>query len=65
MSMPEQRAATIAEILDDGSATGAALQQAFREAVAKHRRAGVPMVFREDGEIVEAPPEELPEPGRS
>ena len=65
MNMPEQRAATIDEILDDGSAIDAALQQAFREAVAKHKRAGVPMVFWEDGEIVEVPPEELPEPGRS
>lgn len=54
---------SIGEILQDPVAIGAALRQAFREAVARHKRAGVPMVFWEDGEVVEVPPKELPEPG--
>ncbi len=46
-------------IFHDGTAIDAALQQAYREAVRLHRMHGVPMVFWENGKIVEIPADQL------
>ena len=40
----------------------AALHEAFRDAVRKHRQAGVPMVFWRDGKVVHVPADQLPDP---
>jgi len=37
----------------------AAFHQAYREAVREHRAAGVPMVFWENGQIIEVPADQL------
>jgi hypothetical protein len=52
----------IDELFADGTAIDKALQQAFQEAVLRHRQAGVPMVFWKDGKITLVPPEDVPLP---
>jgi hypothetical protein len=51
----------IGQIFRDGKAIDEALQQAYREAVRLHRMHGVPMVFWENGKIVEIPADQLPD----
>ena len=43
---------TISEKFADADLTQRAMQAAFRAAVIRHRQAGVPMSFEEDGKIV-------------
>lgn len=42
----------ISQIFADGTLIDKALNDALRQAVEDHRRAGVPMVFWQDGKIV-------------
>jgi len=58
----EVLAPQIEEAIDDDVAIQAALDRAFRKAVLEHRRAGVPMVFWEDGKIVHVPADQVPLP---
>ncbi len=45
--------------INDDAAIQAALDRAFRKAVLEHRRAGVPMVFWENGKIVHVPADQV------
>jgi len=47
------------QVFHDGTAIEEALEQAYREAVRQHRASGVPMVFWENGKIVEIPADQL------
>lgn len=51
----------IGQIFRDGTAIDNALQKAYLEAVHLHRMHGVPMVFWENGKIVEIPADQLPD----
>jgi len=60
--MTEALAVNIEEVIDDDVAIQAALDRAFRNAVLEHRRAGVPMVFWENGKVVHVPADQVPLP---
>jgi len=45
-------------------AVEAALMEAGRQAIIRHKRLGVPIVVWRDGRVVEIPPEDIPEDGR-
>jgi hypothetical protein len=60
--MAEALAVNIEEVIDDDVAIQAALDRAFRTAVLEHRRAGVPMVFWENGKVVHVPADQVPLP---
>ena len=60
--MAEALTNQIEEAIDDDVAIQAALDRAFRKAVLEHRRAGVPMVFWENGKIVHVPADQVPLP---
>lgn len=49
----------IDELFADGQEIDRALQRAFRQAVLRHRQAGLPLVAWRDGRIVRIPPEEI------
>lgn len=49
------------QIFRDGTAIDEALDRAYRKAVRQHRHNGFPMVFWENGKIVEVPADQLPE----
>ena len=51
----------IDQIFRDGTAIEEALERAYRRAVKQHRQNGVPMVFWENGKIVEIPADQLPD----
>ena len=51
----------IDQIFRDGTAIDEALDRAYRRAVRQHRQNGVPMVFWENGKIVEVPADQLPD----
>jgi len=51
----------IDQIFRDGTAIDEALARAYRRAVKQHRQNGVPMVFWENGKIVEVPADQLPD----
>jgi hypothetical protein len=51
----------IAQIFREGTAIEEALERAYRRAVKQHRQNGVPMVFWENGKIVEIPADQLPD----
>lgn len=53
---------SVGEALKDRKRIDAAFRRAFRKAVIEHRRAGVPMVFWEDGKIVHVPADQVPLP---
>lgn len=46
-------------LFDDGEAIDAALKQAVRDAVLRHKRLGQPIVEWRDGRAVLVPPEEI------
>jgi hypothetical protein len=48
------------EKLRDTALHTRALRAAFRAAVIRHRQAGVPMSFEEDGKIVHIPADQIP-----
>ena len=52
----------IDRIFAEGTAIDRALNNAFYQAVARHRRAGVPLVAWREGKVVRIPPEEIPLP---
>jgi hypothetical protein len=58
----ESPALSVDEALKDRKRIDAAFRRAFRKAVLEHRRAGVPMVFWEDGKIVHVPADQVPLP---
>lgn len=58
----EAPAKTFDERIQDEALLNAAFRRAFRKAVLEHRRAGVPMVFWENGKIVHVPADEVPLP---
>ncbi len=62
MASPNTPADRIGRAFADPGPITAALQQAFRDAIRKHKQAGVPMVFWEDGKVIEVAPEDLPDP---
>jgi hypothetical protein len=51
----------IGQIFRDGTAIEEALERAYRRAVRQHRQNGVPMVFWENGKIIEVPADQLPD----
>jgi hypothetical protein len=51
----------IGQIFRDGTAIEEAVARAYRRAVRQHRQNGVPMVFWENGKIVEVPADQLPD----
>lgn len=60
--MAEALTSRIDQAIDDDAAIQAALDRAFRKAVLEHRRAGLPMVFWENGQIVHVDPDQVPLP---
>jgi hypothetical protein len=56
---PEKK--DIGQIFRDGTAIDEAMERAYRRAVKQHRQNGVPMVFWENGKIVEVPADQLPD----
>jgi len=58
----ETAAKSFEERISDDALLEAAFRRAFRKAVLEHRRAGVPMVFWEDGKIVHVPADQVPLP---
>jgi hypothetical protein len=53
---------SIDEIMEDGALIDAALGRAVREALRRHKLAGVPIVVWRDGRTVHVPPEEIKVP---
>ena len=51
----------IGQIFRDGTAIEEALERAYRRAVKQHKQNGVPMVFWENGKIIEVPADQLPD----
>jgi hypothetical protein len=49
------------QIFRDGKAIQEAVGRAYRKAVRQHRQNGVPMVFWENGKIIEVPADQLPD----
>lgn len=60
--MIETPAKSVDEALKDEKRSERAFRRAFRNAVLDHRRAGVPMVFWENGKIVRVPADQIPLP---
>jgi hypothetical protein len=54
---------SIERLLADHEATDAAMADAVRQAILRHKRLGQPIVAWRDGEVVEIPPAEIPEDG--
>ncbi len=46
-------------LFGDGTLIDAALRAAARAALLRHKQAGVPIVIRRDGELVEIPPDQI------
>jgi len=51
----------IGQIFREGTAIDEAVDRAYRRAVKQHRQNGVPMVFWENGKIIEVPADQLPD----
>jgi len=58
----ETVAKSFEERIQDDALIEAAFRRAFRKPVLEHRRAGVPMVFWENGKIVHVPADQVPLP---
>jgi hypothetical protein len=56
-----RKSAARAALLVDHPGEFAALDQAGREAMWRHKRLGVPVALWQDGQVVEIPAEEIPE----
>ena len=65
--MIRRSAKDIAAILRDGAAIDRAIERAGYAVVRRHRQLGVPLVIRQDGRVVELPPESvwIPEDGET
>jgi hypothetical protein len=57
--MAEKRVVDIDQVFEQGTPIDDAMDQALVEAIERHRRAGVPMVFWEDGKSVWVSADEL------
>ena len=51
----------LGQIFREGTAIDEAVDRAYRRAVKQHRQNGVPMVFWENGKIIEVPADQLPD----
>jgi len=51
--MPNESSKDIKEIAVNDATIGPAIRQAAREAIERHRQAGVPVVLWEDGKVVQ------------
>ena len=49
------------QVFRDGTAIEEAVERAYRRAVRQHRQNGVPMVFWENGKVIEVPADQLPD----
>ena len=58
---PETPEKDIDRVFREGTALDEAMTRAYRRAVRQHRQNGVPMVFWENGKIVEVPADQLPD----
>jgi hypothetical protein len=58
---PEQRRPTILELFLDGREIDAALKRGIRAALLRHKKLGNSIVVVRDGQVVELPPEEIPD----
>ena len=56
---PERK--NLDQVFRDGTAIEEAVERAYRRAVRQHRQNGVPMVFWENGKIIEVPADQLPD----
>ena len=56
---PEQK--DIGQIFREGTAIEEAVERAYRRTVKEHKQRGFPMVFWENGKIVEIPADQLPD----
>ncbi|HUD98899.1 MAG TPA: hypothetical protein VMR62_04955 [Bryobacteraceae bacterium] len=61
MNTEQSEEKDIDQIFRDGTAIEEAVERAYRRAVKQHRQNGVPMVFWENGKIVEIPADQLPD----
>jgi hypothetical protein len=61
MNMEKSETKDIGQIFRDGTAIEEAVERAYRRAVRQHRQNGVPMIFWENGKIVEVPADQLPD----
>jgi hypothetical protein len=57
--LPITDSRSLDEKLDDTELATRAMRAAFRAAVIRHRQAGVPMSFEEDGKIVIVPADQI------
>lgn len=57
--LPITDSRSLDEKLDDTELATRAMRAAFRAAVIRHRQAGVPMSFEEDGKIVIVPADQV------
>ncbi|MGA3072413.1 MAG: hypothetical protein ABSG56_01850 [Bryobacteraceae bacterium] len=51
----------IGQIFREGTAIEEALERAYRRTVKEHKQRGFPMVFWENGKIIEVPADQLPD----
>jgi hypothetical protein len=56
---PEKK--DIGQIFREGTAIDEAVDRAYRRTVKEHKQRGFPMVFWEDGKIIEVPADQLPD----
>jgi hypothetical protein len=59
MSNPDNGSATSSEFMAETAAIEAAITEAVREAVLRHKRLGNPIAVWKDGKVVIVPPEEI------
>jgi hypothetical protein len=57
--MKDRRGKSISAIFADGRLIDAAVREAAREAMRRHKEAGLPAVVWRDGRIVHVPPEKI------
>jgi hypothetical protein len=63
--MPKRTEVDINRLMREHRAVDRAVARAFADAVRRHRAAGVPMVFSENGTAVLKDPFEIPLPGEN
>jgi hypothetical protein len=60
MSMAAEKTKDISKIFAEGKLIDRALRQAVREALRRHKEAGLPIVVWRRGKVVLVPPEKIP-----
>ena len=61
--LTEDRTSEIDRLLHDHEAMDAAIAASVRQAIVRHKRLGHSIVAVREGQVVEIPPEEIPEDG--